>query len=157
MDIETYITERVDDQLTYYKDSATKAKNIHHRMQTTMILLGILIPVVVNLPHNWGDSIDVSGYIQGTVTLMALLLAGLTGISNFRKFGDLWLSYRMTEELIKHEKYLFQTSSGQYTKSETATQRFVQTIESIVSSEHNKFRALIEDAKRPTADIDKVN
>ena len=63
----------------------------------------------------------------------------------------------MTEELIKHEKYLFQTSSGQYTKSETATQRFVQTIESIVSSEHNKFRALIEDAKRPTADIDKVN
>lgn len=69
MDIETYITERVDDQLTYYKDSATKAKNIHHRMQTTMILLGILIPVVVNLPHNWGDSIDVSGYIQGTVTL----------------------------------------------------------------------------------------
>lgn len=151
MDIEKYMTERVEDQLKYYEKAANKAKNIHIRMQTTIIILGLLVPVVVNLPTDWGIQMNGQAYIRGAVTIMSLLLAVLTGISNFRKYGDLWLTYRMTEELIKHEKFLFLTSSGQYIKNENAQHDFVQTIESIISSEHNKFRSIIEESRRPTA------
>ncbi|MFC1824387.1 DUF4231 domain-containing protein [Thermodesulfobacteriota bacterium] len=154
MEIERYLKERVEDQLHYYENAANKAKNKHISMQTTIIVLGLLIPVVINLPNQWGILGDSKGYITGIVTIFSLSLAILTGISNFRKYGDLWLTYRMTEELIKHEKFLFLTSSGAYYQSEKAANDFVQTIESIISSEHNKFRSIIEESKRPTATKD---
>jgi len=82
---------------------------------------------------------------------MSLSLAGLNGLLNFRKYGDLWLSYRMTEEFLKHEKYLFLTFSGKYSDEKLAFPAFVESIEGIVSTEHSKFRSLIEEARRPVA------
>ncbi len=148
MDVSAYLSDRVEDQLEYYGNAADRAKRVHMLVQTTIIVLGLLVPVLANLPETVG-SIDVSNVIKFAVTLSALALAILTGISNFRKFGDLWLSYRTTAELIKHEKYLFLTKSGQYASKDSAFDRFVSAIESIVSSEHNKFRSLIEEAQRP--------
>ena len=151
MNIDTYLADRVDYQLSYYESEANKAKKIHIKTQNTIIILGLLVPVVVNLPAEWGGGFDARLYIQISVTVMSLLLAILNGLSNFRKYGDLWLSYRMTEELIKHEKFLFLTSSGEYDEAETASQKFVERIESIISSEHTRFRSLLEEARRPTA------
>ena len=150
MDIKKYLEERVEDQLKYYEKTANKAKKKHIWMQTTIIILGLLIPVIINLPNQWGILGGSKGYITGIVTIFSLSVAILTGISNFRKYGDLWLTYRMTEELIKHEKFLFLSSSGAYYKNEKAYNDFVQTIESIISSEHNKFRSIIQESKRPT-------
>jgi len=149
MDIEKYFKDRVEDQLSYYENAANKAKRKHVWTQTTIIILGLLVPVVINLPTQWGSLQNLEGFIKIVVTVLSLSLAILTGISNFRKYGDLWLTYRMTEELIKHEKFLYLTSSGTYYENEKAPNDFVQTVESIISSEHNKFRSIIEEAKRP--------
>ena len=156
MDKETYLQKRVADQLDFYEKAANKAKRHHVYVQSTIIILGLLVPVVVNLPTKWGDTFDGSIVIRIIVTILSLLLASLTGIANFRKYGELWLSYRMTEELIKNEKYLFLTSSARYVNQETAFSIFVQTVESIISSEHNKFRSIIEEAKRPAKDQSQV-
>lgn len=152
MDIEKYLTDRVDDQLGYYGNAANKAKRKHVSMQTAIIILGLLVPVVTNLPLNWGPLGDVQGHIKIAVTVLSLTLAIITGLANFRKPGDLWLTYRMTEELIKHEKYLFLTNSGPYYNNEKAAHNFVETIESIISAEHNKFRTIVDTTKRSTAD-----
>ena len=149
MDIEKYMEERVEDQLNYYKKAANNAKRKHIWVQTTIIILGLLVPVVINLPNQWNILGDIQGYIKGIVTVLSISLAILTGVSNFRKYGDLWLTYRMTEELIKHEKFLFLTASGKYFENEAAQNDFVQNIESFLSSEHNKFRSIIENSKRP--------
>ena len=149
MDIEKYMTDRVDHQLKYYENAANKAKKTHVRMQTSIIVLGLLVPVVINLPSEWGPLGDVQALIKGAVTVLSLTLAMLTGLANFRKNGDLWLTFRRTEELLKHEKYLFLTDSGPYYNNEKAANDFVETIESIISAEHNKFRTLVEASKRP--------
>lgn len=151
MDIEKYLKDRVEDQLHHYESAANKAKKKHVRIQTTIIILGLLVPVIINIPNQLSILGDIQGFVKGIVTVMSLSLAILTGISNLRKYGDLWLSYRMTEELIKHEKFLFLTSSGTYYENEKAANDFVQTVESIISSEHNKFRSIIEEAKRPVS------
>jgi hypothetical protein len=151
MDIEQYLADRVEDQLGYYEKAANNAKIKHIWIQTTIIIISLLVPVIANLPSPWGILGDIQGNIKATVTILSLSLAVLTGISNFRKYGDLWLTYRMTEELIKHEKFLFLTSSGAYHDSDKAANDFVQTVESIISSEHNKFRSIIEEAKRPVS------
>lgn len=144
MDVQTYLNERMADQLKYYEGAANKAKKAHHRTQTTIIVLGVVVPVIVNLPEKLGPEL-----VTLSVTLMTLAIAILTGLSNFRKWGDLWLSFRMTEELLKYEKFNFLTGSGDYQDRGTAFNAFVNKVESIISAEHNKFRTLIEDARRP--------
>jgi hypothetical protein len=149
LNVETYLNDRVNGQLDYYEKAANKAKNTHVMIQTTIIILGILVPVVVNIPAQWG-TIDVGPYLRGLITVVSLTLALLTGIANFRKFGDLWLTYRMTEELLKTEKFLFLTGSGKYHSASSPFAQFVQSIEEIVSSEHIKFRSIIEETARPS-------
>lgn len=151
MDIQEYLDERVKGALSFYENAANKAKRKHVWTQTSIIILGLLVPVIVNLPSSLSSLgvVDSHEFIQGIVTVLSLSLAILTGISNFRKYGDLWLTYRMAEELIKNEKFLYLTSSGAYYENEKAPNDFVQKIESLISSEHNKFRSIIEDSKRP--------
>ena len=150
MDADNYLNHRVNGQLEFYEKAATNAKRTYSSIQISVIVLGLLVPVVVNIPSNMlGDEINLSKGIQVAVTLMSLSLAVLNGLLNFKKYGDLWLSYRMTEELLKHEKFLFLTGSGNYKQSDSSFPQFVQTVESIISAEHNKFRSLIEDAKKP--------
>lgn len=147
-DPNVYIEKRVDDQLLYYKKAANKEKRRFVFTQSAIIILGLLVPVVVNLPKEFGG-VDLTMWIQLTATVLSLSLAILNGILNFRKFGDLWLAYRMTEEVLKQEKYLFLASAGQYQDKENAYSHFVETVESIISSEHHKFRNLIDEARRP--------
>ena len=40
MDKETYLQERVDDQLAYYEKAASKAKKMHVSVQSTIIIVG---------------------------------------------------------------------------------------------------------------------
>ena len=152
MNVETYLSDRVDGQLRYYAHAANKAKRTHIAMQSTIITLGILVPVIVNVPTQWGESLDVSSYARILITALSLLLALLTGIANFRKHGDLWLTYRMTEELLKAEKFLFLTTSGKYESTDNPFSLFVKAIEEMVSSEHIKFRSIIEESSRPSKD-----
>lgn len=153
MDAETYLQERVKDQLGYYEKAANKAKRTYMWMQSAIIVLGLLVPVIVNLPASWGagaGAADLTAAIRAAVTVMSLTLAILSGLLNFRKYGDLWLSYRLTEESIKHEKFLFLTCAGKYS-GDTPFPIFVETFESLISTEHSEFRTLIEEARRPKA------
>lgn len=152
MDIETYIKERVDDQLSYYASAASRAKQHHVRTQSVIIFLGVLVPVVVNLPESWFGFVDDTP-IQVAVTVLSLTLAILTGIVNFRKYGELWLTYRTTEEMLKHEKYMYLTRSGGYASIEKPERIFVQKIEAIIADEHGHFRNLVEDANKGKAQI----
>ncbi|MCP4410034.1 MAG: DUF4231 domain-containing protein [Gammaproteobacteria bacterium] len=152
LDPNAYLTERVNDQLKYYEKAATRAKREYTWMQSAVIVLGLIVPVAVNLPVKWGTEVDISLEIKIAVTLMSLTVAILNGLLNFGKQGDKWLSYRMTEELLKREKFMYLSAAGKYVDKQTAFAEFVTTVESIISAEHNKFRTLLEDAKRPTKD-----
>lgn len=145
MDIDSYIENRVDSQLRYYGDAADTAKRRHVWTQTLIIVLGVTVPVVVNLP-SLSPAVEIGSRVA--TTILSLALAILTGIANFRRFGDLWLNYRMAEEALKQEKFLFQTRSGDYAERDTAFRTFVLKTESIVSAEQNKFRALLEEQHR---------
>lgn len=144
---EDYIKSRVEDQLGFYERAANRNKNIHLRMQTTIIVFGLLVPVVANLQMDYPSGADIKTI---TITVLSLALACLTGLANFRKYGDLWLAFRTTEELLKKELFLFRTQSGPYKDNATAFSRFVQAIEATISVEHERFRSLIESSQRPT-------
>lgn len=149
MDAEEYIETRVKDQLGYYRRAANRAKRWHIITQTMIVFLGLLVPVLAILP---GIQLGENGqdYKTVVITLVSLVLAITTGIANFLKFGDHWLAYRTTEELLKRELYLFTTGSGPYRDNEIAYSDFVENVESLISTENERFRAIVESAKRLT-------
>ena len=144
---DAYLKERVDDQLAYYGKAAGRYKNSYMRMQTLIIVLGVLVPVVINLPDTIGST-DLGVFFRITATVMSLTLAIMSGVLNLHKFGDLWLEYRLTEESLKKEKFLYLPRSGPTPASAAAFPQFVQTVEAILSAEHTKFRSIVEDANR---------
>ncbi|MDA1052310.1 MAG: DUF4231 domain-containing protein [Planctomycetota bacterium] len=153
MGVEDYLTSRVDEQLKYYSAAATRAKKMHTRAHALIIGFGAAVPVVVNLPSAIGAT-DISLAVKLVATLMSLAVAILTGLVNFRKFGELWLTFRATEELLKQEKFLFITRAADYQDEAQAFSLFVQRVEQAISSEHSKFRSLIEESRRPTKAAD---
>jgi len=143
LDPKAYLDERVEGQLVYYEKAASRAKRTYILFQSTIIVLAVIVPVLVNVqPMSVG--------LRVLTTVMSLLLAILSGLLSFRKYGELWLSYRATEELLKQEKYLFLTQAGRYADSQSPFKDFATTIEGIISGEHSKFIAMIEEARRPT-------
>lgn len=152
MESEEYIESRVKDQLGYYERAANRNKNIHLRTQTGIILLAVLVPVIANLQAAYFGGENTKTI---TITILSLALAFLTGLVNFRKYGDLWLAFRTTEELLKKELFLFRTQSGPYRNDGDAFHNFVQIIESTISVEHERFRSLIESSQRPTTGPDR--
>lgn len=147
MNPDQYIEQRVQGQLDYYRSAATRAKMLHLWTQSSIIILGLLVPVIANLDEGLLGGPDSKTVV---ITAVSLLLAALTGITNFRKFGDLWLAYRSTEELIKRELFLFETGSNPYAEEDSAFGNFVESIESVISVEHERFRSLVESSRRPT-------
>lgn len=100
MDPATYLKERVIDHLSYYELAANRAKKANNRTLMAIIVLGLLVQVMISIPGQWGSDpniVDVTLAMKVIVTIMSLALAGLNGIANFKKFSDLWLSYRTTE------------------------------------------------------------
>ena len=152
LDAQGYLKDRVADQLSYYSAAATRAKRNHYWAQSIMIMLAAAVPVVVNLPVST-DEANVLASPKALATIMSLIVAILGGLTNFRKDGDLWLNFRRTEELLKQESFLFRTSAGPYRGLKTEEDRLAELsmrVESLISAEHNKFRSLIEDSRRPS-------
>ena len=148
-----YMKGRVLEQLRYYESSANKAKKSHLRTQTAVIILSVLVPVILNLPDVFFGA-DPALRRQITATVLSVSLAICTGLAGFRRWGDLWLSFRLTEEVLKQERFLFIARVGDYGDDTNRFSRFVERVESIVSSEHQKFRSLIEQARRPSKSSD---
>lgn len=140
-----YMSERLEPQIRYYERGANAAKRKHFAIQTTVVGLGVFLPVVVNLSAQI-EARQVQ--LAALATAVSLVLAFLNGIANLRKHGDLWLQFRITEELLKREKFLYLTRSEPYEESDRDV-RFVASVEALISSEHNRFHSLMEEARRP--------
>ena len=141
IDPEAYLAGRLDEQITYYEAAASRAKRTHLRLQTGVLALSVLVPVAVNRP------VDANAWLRYLILAFAVLLPAMTGLAAARKYGETWLSYRMAAELLKNEKYLFLTGSGRYRGNPDAFHELVETVESLLSAEHNKFRAFFAEAR----------
>jgi hypothetical protein len=141
IDVDSYLSGRLEEQIAYYEKAANRAKQMHLRLQGGIIVLSVMVPVVVSRPQ------DLSGWVRYLVVLVSLALPVMTGLSSFRKYGETWVSYRTTAELLKNEKYLFLTGSGRYRDNPHAFQDLVEAVESLLSAEHTKFRAFFTEAR----------
>jgi hypothetical protein len=142
IDVERYLSGRLEEQINYYERAANRAKLMHVRLQGGIIVLSVMVPVAVSHPQEW------SGWQRFLVVAASLLLPAMTGLTSFRKYGETWISYRTTAELLKTEKYLFLTGSGRYRDNPNAFHDLVEAVEALLIAEHTKFRASFTEVRQ---------
>lgn len=134
MEIQTYIKERVDNQINWYDDKSKKAQKSYKRFQITEIILAAFIPLLAGYSTKcW--------ILPIFIGLFGSIIAIIEAITKLYKFHENWIQYRSTCELLRYQKYLYLTKSYPYNyQDETIENIFVKNIENIISSENNQWK-----------------
>ena len=142
MNIESYINDRVDDQIKYFDVNAVKNQRIYRFLRMTAISCNVLTALAIAL------TFAVPAQYKVEVGLAALVLTMIVlatyQIEEFYNFGAKWQKFRIVSELIKSEKYMYLTGAGVYTSADLEQRKriFVKRVEDIFRSTDMSYFAL---------------
>ena len=146
MDIESYLTERVDDQIEYFDSNAIRNQKVYKRLKGTAIFCNIFTILTIAL--------TLIPYFKVYMSIVALSLAMIVlatyQIEEFYNFGAKWEKFRLVAEQIKSEKYLFLNGVGTYSSGDTDLKKslFIEKIEGIIQgTDRSYFSLMIEPGK----------
>ena len=146
MDIESYLTERVDDQIKYFDSNAIWNQKAYKGLKGTAIFCNIFTILTIAL--------TLIPYFKVYMSIVALSLAMIVlatyQIEEFYNFGAKWEKFRLVAEQIKSEKYLFLNGVGTYSPGDTDQKKilFIEKIEGIIQgTDRSYFSLMIEPGK----------
>jgi Protein of unknown function (DUF4231) len=96
---------RLDDQIYWYSAKSRAAQRVYKRIKVVEIVAAPLIPFVTGMRFQHAPLI--SGGLGVLVTI-------LEGILQLNQYPRIWVTYRVTAEALKTEKYLFLALAGPY-------------------------------------------
>lgn len=132
--IESYIRNRLDDQIAWYDKKAQQAQHIYKRMQFFELIVAALIPLLAN----YTVSYPVIAFIVG---LLGAIITVIESTERLGRYHENWIEYRSACEMLKHEKNLYLMGAFPYGTDNTKEQLFVHNIENLLSSEGNKWKS----------------
>ena len=138
-----YIKERVDDQIAWYSSKSSQSQKRYKRWRLVEIIAAALIPFLTS----YVDHPNVGSTFKIIVGSLGMLVAIISGLLALYKFQENWVEYRSTCELLKSEKYLFETQAPPYDTPD-AFPGFVQKIEALITSENQKWTQYITTAPK---------
>ena len=115
--------------------------------QIITLFVSAIIPVI-----NVTDFADFPIRILSSV--LAAIIAVATGISQLEKYQENWILYRTNSELLKKEKFFYESNAGEYSNlSEDDRNRLlVERVESLVSAETSKYFTAYQTIKPRSAE-----
>lgn len=153
--IEEYIQTRIEGQQSWYERKASFNKKHFQNIQKSIMVLGTLIPMVVvvfQLPV-----LKSVQYLQGLFT--AGIATGIAILAVLDKIGNYqaqWYNYRITEEMLKKERSLFDHNAGHYAHIPTQQEKervLVEKVENIIASDLSRFMSH-QEQQDPLEDFD---
>jgi hypothetical protein len=127
MSQEQYIRERLEDQINWYDQRSNSNQKVYKWSKRTEILLAALIPLLAGF-----SPLHLPAFIIGG---LGATIAVIEGVLSIGKYHENWIDYRGICETLRHEKYMFVTTTGVY-KTENPFELLVERIESIISKEN---------------------
>lgn len=140
MDEQTYIKERLDEQIEWYDNKSKDSQNKFKLSKYFVISASAIIPFLVNL------NIE-SIIIRVAVSLLGIVITISESIVSLNKYNENWIEYRTVCETLKHEKYMYLNRSGVYSDEENRFTFFVERVESIISQENVNWASLNKEKK----------
>ena len=134
-----YIKDRVDDQIAWYDRKSGSNKKWFIIFQITTLVASASVPVFAIFS---GDM-----WARVFVAILGSAAAITTGIVSLYQFREHWIEYRTTAESLKHEKYLYQTSTDPYV-GDGAFSVLVERVEALVSQENTAWQQRLKTNKK---------
>ena len=132
MNQEEYLTQRVDDQISWYDRKSQCNQKWYKILRNTEIIAAASIPFMSGYISQDKPWINI---VIGIFGALIAVIAGSIGLYNFQ---ENWTEYRTASESLKHEKYLYETKTEPYNDDEPFS-LFVQRIESQISTENSRW------------------
>ena len=142
-----YISERLDEQISWYGKKSAYNKLRFRICQLIIIVASAVIPIInLGIPLTEGDPIQALGItaiLGGVITIVAAL-------SQMDAYFETWVLYRTTGEALKRERFLFINNAADYSgrAEEEKNKLLVERVEAILSSENSKFLSLQQQARQ---------
>lgn len=143
MNLESYMTERVDCQVEEFDHQARRNQRIYGFLRMATITCNVLTTLAIAL------TLAAPARFKLFVGLGALVLSMIViathQIQEFYKFGAKWEKFRTVAEQIKSEKYLFLNHAGTYRAGETDSKKraFIESVEGIIQGTDKSYFALM--------------
>lgn len=138
MEPDEYIAKRVDDQIEWYSRKSSSAQRWFKCLRIFEMVAAAIIPVLVVF-----YAVD---YVRLIIGGLGAAVAICSGILSINKYHETWMLYRTTAESLKHHKYLYLTKVDPY-GGEGSFQKFVKTIEGLISKENSDWNTYINQMK----------
>ena len=132
MEQDTYIEERLDDQIAWYDKKSQSNQKWHKRLRVIELIAGACSPFLA------AYITETSLALKVAVGFLGLVVTFITGVVTLYKFQENWVEYRTTCEALKHEKFLYLTQSDPY-DTEAPFNLLVQRVENLLSSENSRW------------------
>lgn len=125
-----YISKRLNDQIDWYSNKSQWNQKWFKRLRILEITLAAAIPVLsINLNNS-----AIIKYITASISAGITIIISIQSLYNFHEY---WIEYRMVAETLKHEKYLYETTTGIYNSGQTTKLNLlIERVESIISHEN---------------------
>ena len=124
---ETYLKERVEDQIGWYDRKGVFNKRWFIALRTVEIAAAATVPFLSGFSSYPG--------IAATIGIIGIIITLCAGVTHLCQFQERWIEYRTTAEALKKEKFLFVTKTEPY-NGDDAFPILVQRIETVASKEN---------------------
>lgn len=142
MSDEEYIKERLDSQMNWYDRKSSENKRKYKRIKRTEAVIAALIPVVITFgAFKIVQENDLGVYLQVIAALAGVALVIMNSFLELDEHYKLWKEYRVTCEMMRHERYMYMTRSEPYDEAD-AFPRLVEKIEAILNSETQRWKQI---------------
>ena len=133
MNEETYLKERLENQLAWYDNKSQHNQRCFKRLRLLEIVSAALIPFLSGV----GDKVPYSAWWIGG---LGVIIAVSAAASTLFKFHENWIEYRTTAEQLKHEKFIYLTHTKPYDTQEKFG-LLVERVEALISKENSAWAA----------------
>ncbi|MEM1160449.1 MAG: DUF4231 domain-containing protein [Pseudomonadota bacterium] len=157
-DVDTFIAERLDDQITYFSNAAGREQGRGKQWQNTLIGAAALTPMLIALAELFEEPI--SSILRGLSLVSSALAAIATSVIATRKYWENGVAYRAREQALIREKILFQMRAGPYADgaSDPPPDRLlVETVEAIIAEDVVGWTERMRDASKQASGKNSVD
>lgn len=139
---EEYINERLVAQMNWYDRKSSENKSKYKRIKRTESVIAALIPVVITFgAFKIVQENDLGVYLQVIAALAGVALVIMNSFLELDEHYKLWKEYRVTCEMMRHERYMYMTRSEPYDEAD-AFPLLVEKIEAILNSETQRWKQI---------------
>ncbi|MBA2501112.1 MAG: DUF4231 domain-containing protein [Chitinophagaceae bacterium] len=127
-----YLDTRVQEQMQWMEQKSARNQQWYKILKLIELVCAAAIPFLAGFYQMFS-------FFPLLTALMGVIIVICNGLQQLNHFHEKWINYRTAIELMKREKFLFQSGASPY-NVEDAFKLFVQNFENLLSNENRTWK-----------------